>query len=107
MFTKGGGLMSEITGEVYEIPEKQAKVLAKLRNPCSAKKILEYGQICGCGVYHGGREGTYLVGPDNSRLPLSRHPGDATPGQRNAARKFIERVVQQLITGQGRPALAV
>lgn len=89
-----------------QIDIKKTRVaLAKLRNPCSAKKILEYGQICGCGVYHGGREGTYLVGPDNSRLPVSSHPGDATPGQRNAARKFIERVVEQVTMVQTGPAL--
>lgn len=81
-----------------EIDIKKARMaLAKLRNPCSAKKILEYGQICGCGVQHGGREGAYLVGPDKSRLPVSNHPGDATRGQWNAARKFLERVVEQVI----------
>lgn len=73
--------------------KKQEEVLAKLRNPCSGKKIVEYGLICGCGVQHGGREGTYLVAPNGSRLPVSVHPKDVSPGMRNAAYKFIKGVV--------------
>lgn len=79
---------------------KQQQALAKLRNPCNAKRILEVAQICGCGVSHGGREGTYIVAPDGARQPVSAHPGDATPGMREAARKFIERVVQQQVAVQ-------
>ena len=78
----------------YEISRKQEQALTKLRNPCSGKKILEYAQICGCGVQHGGREGTYLVSPiDNSRLPVSVHPRDVSPGMGHAAYKFIRAVV--------------
>lgn len=78
----------------YEITRKQEQALTKLRNPCSGKKILEYAQICGCGVQHGGREGAYLVNPiDRSRLPVSVHPRDVSPGMRNAAYKFVRSVV--------------
>ena len=79
----------------YEIySRKQEQALARLRNPCSGKEILKFGQICGCGVHYGGREGTYLVNPkDNSRLPVSVHPRDVSPGMRNAAYKFVRAVV--------------
>lgn len=72
---------------------KQEAALAKLKNPCNGRRILEVAQVCGCGIQHGGREGTYIVAPDGSRQPVSVHPKDTSPGMRNAARKFIERVV--------------
>lgn len=75
--------------------KKQLEAVKKLRNPCNGRRILEVAQICGCGVVHGGREGTYIVAPDNGvRQPVSVHPVDTSPGMRNSARKFIEAVIQ-------------
>lgn len=80
--------------------KKAQEALKKLRNPCNGKKILEVAQICGCGVQHGGREGTYIVAPDGTRQPVSVHPKDTSPGMREAAHKFIERVVVQRVAAQ-------
>lgn len=79
---------------------KQQEALAKLKNPCNGRRILEVAQICGCGIQHGGREGTYIVAPWGARQPVSVHPRDTSPGMRNAARRFIEGVVRQQVSSQ-------